>query len=99
VTKKTCRDRRCTRSIWKENPRLVSARHTFRLAAGDQAHPFRITAHEEMWSLGDMLAAVPGLGTIYGQIFRRGFSYAFLGASYLSARWKGALPRPLGPAS
>lgn len=52
-----------------------------------------------MWSLGDMLAAVPGLGTIYGQIFRRGFSYAFLGASYLSARWKGALPRPLGPAS
>jgi hypothetical protein len=73
--------------------------YTFRLVPGDQAHPFRITAHEEMWSFGDMVAAVPGLRTLYGQVFRRGFTYAFLGASYLSARWKGSLPGPLGPRS
>ena len=66
--------------------------YTFRLVPEDGAHPFRITAHEEMWSVGDMVAAVPGLGTLYGKIFRRGFSYAFLGASYLSARRKGSLP-------
>lgn len=65
---------------------------TFLLAPGDGAHPFRITAHEEMWSVGDMVAAVPGLRTLYGKLFRRGFSYAFLGASYLSARRKGSLP-------
>jgi len=73
--------------------------YVFRLVPGDETHPFRITAHEEMWSLGDMLAAVPGLRTLYGQVFRRGFTYAFLGASYLSARRKGSLPRPLGPRS
>ena len=73
--------------------------YAFRLVPGDEAHPFRITAHEEMWSFGDMLAAVPGLGTLYGKIFRRGFTHLFLGASYLSARRKGSLPRPLGSRS
>jgi hypothetical protein len=73
--------------------------YAFRLAPGDEAHPFRITAHEEMWSFADMLAAVPGLRTLYGKVFRRGFTHLFLGASYLSARWKGSLPRPLGPRS
>src|SRR5262249_32847321 len=57
--------------------------YAFRLVPEDEAHPFRITDHEEMWSLGDMLAAVPGLRTLYGKVFRRGFTYAFLGASYL----------------
>jgi hypothetical protein len=70
--------------------------YTFRLVPEDQAHPFRITAHEEMWSLADMLAAVPGLRTLYGKVFRRGFTYAFLGASRLSAWRKGNLPRPPG---
>ena len=74
--------------------------YTFRLVPGDEAHPFRITAHEEMWSVGDMLAAVPGLRTLYGKVFRRAFSYAFLGASYLIARRKGSrLPGPHGPLS
>ncbi len=68
--------------------------YTFRLVPEDRAHPFRITAHEEMWSFADMIAAIPGLRTTYGKIFRRGFTYAFLGASYLSARRKGSLPGP-----
>lgn len=57
---------------------------------------FRIRAHEEMWSFGDMLAALPVLGWLYSKLFRPGFSYAFLGASYLSCRARRMLPELLG---
>ncbi|WNG50614.1 hypothetical protein F0U60_45680 [Archangium minus] len=48
-----------------------------------------IHAHEEMWSFGDMIAAVPGVGWVYKNLFRRGFSYGFLAASALCRRVKG----------
>lgn len=54
---------------------------------------FLIRAHEEMWSFADMIAAVPGIGWLYRNVFRRGFAYGFLGASWLTARAKGVLPR------
>ncbi len=52
---------------------------------------------EEMWSFGDMLAALPLIGPLYKNGFRRGFSYAFLGASYLSCRLRRMLPRTVSP--
>ena len=54
---------------------------------------FLIRAHEEMWSFADMIAAVPGVGFLYRNVFRRGFAYGFLGASWLTARARGVLPR------
>lgn len=62
--------------------------------AGDAARPvrFRIHHHEEMWSFGDMLAAVPVTGWLYAKLFRPAFARGFLAASWLSARMKGALP-------
>jgi hypothetical protein len=45
-----------------------------------------VYAHEEMWSLGDMIAAVPGVGWVYKNLFRKAFSYGFLGASALCRR-------------
>lgn len=62
--------------------------------AGDDARPvaFRIHRHEEMWSFGDMLAAVPVTGLLYAKLFRPAFARGFLAASWLSARLKGALP-------
>ena len=62
--------------------------------AGDDARPvaFRIHRHEEMWSVGDMLAAVPVTGLLYAKLFRPAFARGFLAASWLSARLKGALP-------
>lgn len=49
-----------------------------------------VHAHEEMWSLGDMIAAVPGLGRFYKNVFRKGFSQGFLAASALCRRVRGA---------
>jgi hypothetical protein len=62
--------------------------------AGDAKRPvrFRIHRHEEMWSFGDMLAAVPVTGWLYSKLFRPAFARGFLAASWLSARMKGALP-------
>lgn len=54
---------------------------------------FLIHAHEEMWSIADMIAALPLLGSLYRSVFRPGFALGFLGASWLSARAKGVLPR------
>lgn len=51
-------------------------------AAGGEPHPL-IHRHEEMWSLGDMIEAVPGVGWIYKTLFRPGFSIGFLAASEL----------------
>jgi hypothetical protein len=47
-----------------------------------------IHAHEEMWSLGDMIEAVPAVGWFYKSVFRRAFSYGFLAASELCRRMK-----------
>lgn len=64
--------------------------------AGDATRPvaFRIHRHEELWSVGDMLAAVPVTGWVYAKLFRPAFARGFLAASWLSARLKGALPGP-----
>ena len=61
-------------------------------------HRFLIDDHEEMWSLADLIAAVPVAGWIYKNLFRKGFSVGFLAASYLSCRARGVLPpsRPPG---
>lgn len=48
---------------------------------------FLIHDHEEMWSLGDMIQALPGLGWFYGRVFRPAFSKGFLTASKLSLRF------------
>ncbi len=47
---------------------------------------FLIHRHEEMWSLGDMIEAVPLLGKLYAKGFRKAFSQGFLFASWLSTR-------------
>ena len=47
---------------------------------------FTIQRHEEMWSLGDMIAAVPLAGPFYANVFRKLFCKAFLAASWVSAR-------------
>ena len=60
---------------------------------GGREPKFLIRVHEEMWSFADMIAAVPGVGWLYRNVFRRGFAYGFLGASWLTARAKGVLPR------
>ncbi|MBK7862202.1 MAG: nuclear transport factor 2 family protein [Archangiaceae bacterium] len=45
-----------------------------------------IYAHEEMWSFGDMLAAVPVVGPLYARGFRKLFARGFLLASRLATR-------------
>ena len=67
--------------------------YEFQLTGGTPA--FRISDHEEMWTFGDMLEAIPGAGWAYKKYFRRAFGYAFLGASYLSARARKNLPAGL----
>lgn len=49
-----------------------------------------VHSHEEMWSLGDMIAAVPLVGRFYKNVFRKGFSHGFLAASALCRRMRGA---------
>lgn len=55
------------------------------------APPFLITQHEEMWSVGDLLAALPLLGRLY-RPFRRLFAHGFLAASYVACGLTGQLP-------
>jgi hypothetical protein len=68
---------------------------TYEFTVDEPGEPlrFRIHRHEEMWSVGDMLAAVPVTGLVYTALFRPAFARGFLAASWLSARLKGALPR------
>lgn len=54
---------------------------------------FKIRHHEEMWSYGDMIAAVPLVGWVYSKLFRPAFARGFLAASYVSSRLKGFVPR------
>jgi hypothetical protein len=51
-----------------------------------------IVAHEEMWSLAEMIANVPLGGTVYKRLFRPAFARGFLAASWLSAKARGMLP-------
>ncbi|HYV45898.1 MAG TPA: hypothetical protein VFA20_13610 [Myxococcaceae bacterium] len=65
------------------------------------AYEFEVTAppdfliydHEEMWSLADMIEALPGIGWFYAKVFRPAFSKGFLAASRLSLRAKDELVR------
>lgn len=59
-----------------------------RPAPGEDVRPL-IHAHEEMWSFGDMIAAVPGVSWLYKH-FREGFSHGFLAASALCCRLRGS---------
>ena len=52
----------------------------------------RILAHEEMWSIADMIAAMPVTGMLYRHVFRPVFSRGFLAASWFTARARGMLP-------
>ncbi len=51
-----------------------------------------IVAHEEMWSLAEMIANVPLSGAFYTRVFRPAFSRGFLVASWMSAKARGMLP-------
>ena len=62
--------------------------YRFTLDAPNDPKKLRIDFHEEMWSVGDMIAAVPGFGWLYSKLFRPAFSVGFLAASYLSSRGK-----------
>ncbi len=57
--------------------------YDFRL---DAAGTPSIFFHEEMWSIGDMLAAVPFAGKLYERVFRKVFARGFLLASRLATR-------------
>jgi hypothetical protein len=59
---------------------------TFTVADPDQPAQFLVAAHEEMWSLADMIEAVPVLGRIYAQLFRPTFAKGFLIASRIASR-------------
>ena len=54
----------------------------------DPAQPerFLITTHEEMWSLGDMIQAIPLVGRFYSDVFRPAFARGFLVASRVASR-------------
>lgn len=52
---------------------------------------FLITTHEEMWSFGDMIEAVPLVGRWYARAFRPGFAKGFLAASRVAVRARAAL--------
>ena len=58
----------------------------FTIAAPDSPEQFLVTEHEEMWSLGDMIEALPLVGRIYSQLFRPAFAKGFLAASRIASR-------------
>ncbi len=67
--------------------------YDFLLIDGEGPEPkVLIQAHEEMWSIADMIAALPVTGWFYRRAFRPAFSRGFLVASWLSARARGMLP-------
>jgi hypothetical protein len=76
-------------------PLRTILRYDFTLATPAEATGprLRITAHEEMWSLGDMIEALPLVGRIYAGAFRPAFARGFLVASRLASRRKAAAPR------
>jgi hypothetical protein len=77
-------------------PLRTILRYDFTLSspADTSSASLRVVAHEEMWSLGDMIEALPLVGRIYTRAFRPAFARGFLAASRLAARWN---ERSLGP--
>jgi hypothetical protein len=73
-------------------PLRTIIRYDFTLASpqGATVPLLQITAHEEMWSLGDMIEALPLVGRIYAGAFRPAFARGFLVASRLASRLKAA---------
>ncbi len=63
--------------------------YDFALSGGGAQPRISIRTHEEMWSIADMIAALPAVGWFYRRIFRPGFSRGFLAASWLGARARG----------
>jgi hypothetical protein len=61
---------------------------TYQFELPNPADPesFLVHAHEEMWSLGDMIEAVPFLGKFYSRFFRPAFAKGFLAASKIASR-------------
>ncbi|HEY4223798.1 MAG TPA: hypothetical protein VGO62_20720, partial [Myxococcota bacterium] len=53
----------------------------------------RVAAHEELWSFGDMIAALPLLGAAYARAFRPLFARAFLLASRVCGARRGSSGR------
>ena len=62
-------------------------------AGADGEVRFLIHEHEEMWSFGDMIEAVPVISGLYLN-FRRAFSRLFLAVAWLNCRRRGVLPSP-----
>lgn len=60
--------------------------YRFTLDSPNDPSRLQIDFHEEMWSVGDLIAAVPGFGWLYAKLFRPAFSVGFLAASRLSSR-------------
>lgn len=60
--------------------------YEFRLLNTDNPNDikFEIYRHEEMWSFADMIDAIPGVGWVYKNLFRRSFGYLFVGVSALT---------------
>jgi hypothetical protein len=75
---------------WFTYPLRTILAYDFTLDGGGAAPGVLIHAHEEMWSLADMIAAVPGAGWFYRRVFRPGFSWGFLAASWFSTQPKRA---------
>jgi hypothetical protein len=76
-------------------PLRTILRYDFTLVSldGATAPLLQVIAHEEMWSLGDMIEALPLVGRIYAGAFRPAFARGFLVASRLASRWKATSTR------
>ena len=78
---------------WYTYPLRTILIYDFVVTDADSTPPgILIRAHEEMWSLAEMIAALPVTGWVYRRAFRPAFSRGFLVASWLSARARGVLP-------
>ena len=71
-------------------PLRTILRYDFTLASpgGTTGPLLQVTAHEEMWSLGDMIEGLPLVGRIYAGAFRPAFARGFLVASRLASGWR-----------
>jgi hypothetical protein len=76
-------------------PLRTILRYDFTLTSppGATAPLLRVTTHEEMWSLGDMIEALPLVGRLYAGAFRPAFARGFLLASRLASGWRSGSTR------
>jgi hypothetical protein len=72
-------------------PLRTILRYDFALVtqAGATEPLLQVTTHEEMWSLGDMIEALPLVGRLYAGAFRPAFASGFLLVSRLASRLTG----------